>query len=94
MKLTPSNRKPGLPGPGHNAGALAKLEDIASELEGKWHPKDFTIGHAVLLRAPQLGVQIMEALRLRTAPLTVQAWQQAPGRTEEEVLALLAADQP
>jgi hypothetical protein len=95
MKLTPSNnRKNGLAGLGHHAGAIAKLEDVAANLKGRWDPESYTIGDAVQACAAQLGVPIMEALRVRTAPLTVHAWQHLPGRTEDDVIDLLCRPEP
>ena len=90
MKLSASkSRGQGLPELGHHSAANAKLQSLADHLEGRWDPNGYTIGDAVLDCHSQLGVQIMEALRLRTAPLTVNAWQRVPGRTEAEVLDML-----
>jgi hypothetical protein len=63
---------------------------IADYLEGKWSPDLCSIGDAVqACCGSHLGVSVMEAIRVRTFPLTVNGWQHMAGRTEADVLRML-----
>ena len=89
MKFSNVKSGTGWPEKGHNAEALAKLLLVADLLRGRWDPRLFTIGDAVQQCGGSVCVQMMESIRLRTYPMSVQGWEQQPGRTEDEVIALL-----
>jgi hypothetical protein len=77
---------------GNSPAAIACLPAVAASLEGRWSAEDFSIGDAVRVCCPgHIAVAVMEAIRARTHPLTVNAWEHVADRTEDNVIALLEA---
>jgi hypothetical protein len=76
---------------GQSPAAIAKLPEVAAKLKGRWCPDVFTIGDAVQACCPGQAVAVMEAIRARTYPLSVNAWEHMPQRTEDNVIDMLQA---
>lgn len=79
---------------GNSPAALERLPDVAEQLKGRWSPNLYSIGDAVIARCPSHAVAIMEAIRLRTFPMSVNAWEHVPTRTEAQVVEMLLAEAP
>ncbi|HSI73543.1 MAG TPA: hypothetical protein VK934_10230 [Fimbriimonas sp.] len=76
---------------GTSPAVLERLPLVAAHLKGRWSADEYSIGDAVQACCPGHAVAVMEAIRARTYPLSVNAWEHLPNRTEESVLGMLEA---